>query len=235
MPAGTEALGCSINDVLLSMAAGALRDYLIEKGDAVDGLEIRAIVPVNLRPQGDGKNLGNHFGLVFLDLPVGIEHPLERLYEVRQRMKALKGSYQPIIALGLLVDDPVVAEAGQREPTELVLSTVGGGELGDARAELVTVARVVAVLIVDEVAWVGRRAELIPASGPRVEGPRPPADPVDLVRPPVPDHAADVVVDAEGLGDVVRVRVDAVHHASQPAVVLPGQLPADVKPALDKH
>ena len=97
-----KALGCSINDVLLSMAAGALRDYLQEKGDTVDGLEIRAIVPVNLRPPGEGKSLGNHFGLVFLELPIGMEHPLERLYEVRRRMRALKGSYQPVIALGLL-------------------------------------------------------------------------------------------------------------------------------------
>ena len=97
-----KALGCSINDVLLSMAAGALRDYLIEKGDRVDNLEIRAIVPVNLRPIEQGKNLGNHFGLVFLELPIGMEHPLERLYEVRRRMQALKGSYQPVIALALL-------------------------------------------------------------------------------------------------------------------------------------
>jgi diacylglycerol O-acyltransferase len=97
-----KALGCSINDVLLSMAAGALRDYLLDKGDAVDDLEIRAIVPVNLRPAGAGRNLGNHFGLVFLDLPIGMEHPLERVYEVRRRMQALKGSYQPAIALALL-------------------------------------------------------------------------------------------------------------------------------------
>jgi WS/DGAT/MGAT family acyltransferase len=97
-----KALGCSINDVLLSMAAGALRDYLIEKGDSAHGVEIRAIVPVNLRPVGDGHKLGNHFGLVFLDLPLGVEHPLERLYEVRRRMQALKGSYQPVIALALL-------------------------------------------------------------------------------------------------------------------------------------
>ena len=85
-----------------SMAAGALRDYLASKGDAVDGLQIRAIVPVNLRPDGKGRELGNQFGLVFLDLPIGIDHPLERLYEVRRRMQALKGSYQPIIVLGLL-------------------------------------------------------------------------------------------------------------------------------------
>ena len=97
-----KALGCSINDVLLSMAAGALRDYLLERGDTVHALEIRAIVPVNLRPAGAGKSLGNQFGLVFLDLPIGMEHPLERVYKVRSRMQALKGSYQPAIALALL-------------------------------------------------------------------------------------------------------------------------------------
>lgn len=97
-----KALGSSINDVLLSMATGALRDYLEEKGDRVEGVEIRAIVPVNLRPIPQAGELGNHFGLVFLDLPIGIAHPLERLYAVRERMRALKGSYQPLIALGLL-------------------------------------------------------------------------------------------------------------------------------------
>ena len=97
-----KAFGCSINDVLLSMATGALRDYLIAQGDSAEGVEIRAVVPVNLRPHGQGRNLGNHFGLVFLELPIGIAHPLERLYEVRRRMTALKGSYQPVIALGLL-------------------------------------------------------------------------------------------------------------------------------------
>ena len=96
-----KALGASINDVLLSMAAGALRDYLLEKGDEV-APDIRAIVPVNLRPVSTAGDLGNHFGLVFLALPIGIENPLERLYAVRARMRELKGSYQPLIALGLL-------------------------------------------------------------------------------------------------------------------------------------
>jgi WS/DGAT/MGAT family acyltransferase len=98
-----KALGCSINDVLLSMATGALRDYLLDRGDEVPrSLEIRALVPVNLRPLSEASKLGNRFGLVFLDLPLGVEHPLERVYEVRRRMLALKGSYQPIIALGIL-------------------------------------------------------------------------------------------------------------------------------------
>lgn len=115
-----KALGCSINDVLLSMAAGALRDYLVERGDAVAGLEIRAIVPVNLRPPGEVRSLGNQFGLVFLDLPIGMEHPLERLYAIRHRMLALRGSYQPIIALGLLSAVGYGPKAIQEQVTSLL-------------------------------------------------------------------------------------------------------------------
>ncbi len=95
-------LGCSINDVLLSCAAGALRGYLLEKGDRTDNLNIRTAVPVNLRPLEQAHRLGNYFGLVFLELPLGIADPLDRLYEVKKRMGELKGSYQAILALGLL-------------------------------------------------------------------------------------------------------------------------------------
>jgi len=97
-----KALGCSVNDVLLSSVAGALRSYLVRRGAAIDGVTIRALVPVNLRAPGDAAQLGNRFGLVFLNLPIGIANPLERLYVVRANMEALKGSYQPVIALGIL-------------------------------------------------------------------------------------------------------------------------------------
>ena len=86
-----KALGASVNDVLLSCVAGALRGYLVDKGDDVDGVMLRALVPVNLRPLEKAYKLGNQFGLVFLDLPIGIENPVERLYAVRANMNALKG------------------------------------------------------------------------------------------------------------------------------------------------
>jgi diacylglycerol O-acyltransferase / wax synthase len=99
-------LGCSVNDLLLSAVAGALRSYLEAKGDAVEGIEIRALVPVNLRsaqldPDPD-KRLGNQFGLLALLLPVGIANPLERLFEVRRRMEELKHSLQAPVTLGIL-------------------------------------------------------------------------------------------------------------------------------------
>ena len=77
-----RALGCTVNDVLLACASGALRGYLLDEGGEVDGLTIRATVPVNLRPLEHAKKLGNHFGLVFLELPVGEANPLRRLERI---------------------------------------------------------------------------------------------------------------------------------------------------------
>jgi diacylglycerol O-acyltransferase len=94
--------GGSVNDVLLSCVAGALRAYLTERGDNPDGVEIRAMIPVNLRPPGRRNPLGNCFGLVALTLPLGIANPLARLAAVRARMEALKGSYQAPVTLGVL-------------------------------------------------------------------------------------------------------------------------------------
>ena len=97
-----KALNCSVNDVLLSCVAGAIGEYLRSLGDDVTGQEIRAMIPVNLRPLDQAYKLGNRFGLVPLVLPIGMENPIERVYEVRRRMNALKGSTQPLLAFGLL-------------------------------------------------------------------------------------------------------------------------------------
>ena len=97
-----RALGASVNDVLLSCVAGALRTYLLGRGEDTQGCEIRAMVPVNLRPAGGPARLGNQFGLVPLELPVGIANPIARLCEVRRRMDALKHGYQGLLSYGLL-------------------------------------------------------------------------------------------------------------------------------------
>jgi diacylglycerol O-acyltransferase / wax synthase len=115
-----RALGASVNDVLLSCVAGAMRAYLAEKGDSTEGVTVRALVPVNLRPMDKAYRLGNQFGLVFLDLPIGIENPVERLYAVRANMNALKGSYQPVLALGLLA----AMGSGPRMLQEALLSVL---------------------------------------------------------------------------------------------------------------
>ena len=97
-----KALGCSINDVLLACVAGAIGAYLREQGDDPTGKEIRAMVPVNLRPLEQAWKLGNRFGLAPLTLPIGIDNPVERVYAVRVRMNQLKDSYQPLLAFAVL-------------------------------------------------------------------------------------------------------------------------------------
>jgi len=128
-----RALGCSINDVLLACVAGAIGQYLRAQGDEVEGVEIRAMVPVNLRPAEQAWKLGNHFGLAPLALPVGIANPVERVFEVRRRMAALKGSTQPLLAFavlavaGLLVKPAQDAILGlfQRKATAVMTNVPG--------------------------------------------------------------------------------------------------------------
>lgn len=96
-----RALGATINDVLLAAATGALRRYLAH-GEPLYDLEVRAIVPVNLRPTQTRVELGNRFGLVFVPLPIGLEDPLDRLYELKQRMDDIKRSPEAVVAFGLL-------------------------------------------------------------------------------------------------------------------------------------
>jgi len=98
----SRALNCSINDVLLSCVSGAIGGWLRSQGDDTAGAEIRAMVPVNLRPVEKAWQLGNRFGLAPLVLPIGIANPVERVYGVRERMNQLKGSYQPLLAFGVL-------------------------------------------------------------------------------------------------------------------------------------
>jgi WS/DGAT/MGAT family acyltransferase len=97
-----KALGCSVNDVLLASVAGAIRSYLALQGEEVDGIELRAMVPVNLRDPRKWRELGNKFGLVPLLLPVGIENPIARVYEVRRRMDGLKQGYTAMLTMGIL-------------------------------------------------------------------------------------------------------------------------------------
>jgi diacylglycerol O-acyltransferase / wax synthase len=117
-----QVLGCSVNDLLLSSVAGALRGYLQDKGDSTTDVDLRAMVPVNLRSADRKGDLGNHFGLVALELPVGIENPLARLYTTKARMEALKSSYQAQVTYGLLGLVGMAPKFLQQQVLDLVAS-----------------------------------------------------------------------------------------------------------------
>ncbi|MBN1146075.1 MAG: wax ester/triacylglycerol synthase family O-acyltransferase [Anaerolineales bacterium] len=94
--------GGTVNDILLSTMAGALRRYMLSRGESVDEVNIRGVVPVNLRPIELDENLGNQFGLVFLTLPVGVADPVSRLYRLKGSMDELKSSAEAVAAFGIL-------------------------------------------------------------------------------------------------------------------------------------
>lgn len=89
-----KALGVRVNDLLMTALAGAFNRQLQHtSAELAEEQNLRISVPVNLR-SGKGRSLGNHFGLVLLDLPVGVRSPRTRLHLVAQRMTALKESPQ---------------------------------------------------------------------------------------------------------------------------------------------
>jgi diacylglycerol O-acyltransferase len=97
-----RATDAKVNDVLVAAVAGALRHYVLGRGASVDGLEVRAVLPVNLRTLESALELGNGFGIVFLGLPLSIPDPLVRLAAVKHRMDAIKESPEAILFFGIL-------------------------------------------------------------------------------------------------------------------------------------
>ena len=95
-------MDATVNDVLMAAVTGALRRYLLDRGDDPTGKEIRAMIPVNLRPLTGPIELGNRFALVNLTLPIGVEDPLDRLFEVKHNMDHIKRSPEPLITYQLL-------------------------------------------------------------------------------------------------------------------------------------
>lgn len=94
-------VGATVNDVLLAAVSGGLRRYIEHRGARADGLTLRAVVPVNLR-RPDDIALGNRFGLVFLPLPVGHRHALDRLHAIKRAMDRIKRSPEAVVIFGLL-------------------------------------------------------------------------------------------------------------------------------------
>jgi len=92
----------TVNDVLLAAVAGALRRHLQRRGKPVGA--IQAMVPFNLRQLQEPvpRELGNRFGLVYLELPVDMSDSSERLLDVHRRMNAIKHSRNAPVSYEIL-------------------------------------------------------------------------------------------------------------------------------------
>jgi len=87
-----RAAGCTVNDVVLAAISGGFRHYLTARGETVDDVVVRSLVPVSIRTDAHKGRLGNQVTAVFADLPVGVGDPLERLAAVSRQMDHLKSS-----------------------------------------------------------------------------------------------------------------------------------------------
>jgi diacylglycerol O-acyltransferase / wax synthase len=91
-----NALGGTVNDVTLAVVAGALRRWLAEREVPLDGLELKALVPVSIRMVDEHGELGNKLTAMRGPVPVGLPDPVARLRAISTAMDDLKSSKQPL-------------------------------------------------------------------------------------------------------------------------------------------
>jgi diacylglycerol O-acyltransferase len=113
-----DAFGGTVNDVVLAVTAGALRRWLQRRGIKVQGLELRALVPVSLRTEEERGMLGNRLAVFRAPLPVYAGDPVERFRIVQEEMSKLKRSKQvmgaeAIVAFNDFAPPTVLAQASR--------------------------------------------------------------------------------------------------------------------------
>src|ERR671929_434662 len=89
-------LGGTVNDVMLAIVAGGLGRDLRRRGVDVRGLELKAMVPVSIRPQEARGALGNQVAAMMAPLPVGCEDPVIRFEVISTAMRKLKEGGQAV-------------------------------------------------------------------------------------------------------------------------------------------
>jgi diacylglycerol O-acyltransferase / wax synthase len=91
-----DVLGGTVNDVVLAVVAGGVREWLHARGIRTEGLEVRAQIPVSIRAKDEHGHLGNKIAAMRAALPVYIDDPVQRLGKVREQMSDLKDSKQAL-------------------------------------------------------------------------------------------------------------------------------------------
>ncbi len=91
-----NAFDATVNDVVLTAVAGGLGRYLRRRGEQVEGLVLRAMVPVSIRADVERGALGNRVTAMFARLPVGEDDPVARLRAISAEMDGVKQSGQAV-------------------------------------------------------------------------------------------------------------------------------------------
>ena len=96
MKAIKDALGGTVNDVVLAVVAGALRRLYEFRGEPTDDVSLRVQVPVSTRSRDEHGAFGNRVTQMIAPLPIGVADPVARLAIVRRSMEGLKESKQAL-------------------------------------------------------------------------------------------------------------------------------------------
>jgi WS/DGAT/MGAT family acyltransferase len=97
-----NALGGTVNDVILTLVAGALRRLLLARGESTMNLSLRAMVPVSTRDESQKMALGNRVSMFFVDLPIGDMDPPDRLSLISAATRHFKDTGQALGAASLV-------------------------------------------------------------------------------------------------------------------------------------
>ncbi len=84
------AAGGTVNDVVLTVLAGALGRYLEMHGEKTEGRTMRILTPVNVRGANEQGALGNRVSMLLVEVPVGVPDPVARLKMITERTGTLK-------------------------------------------------------------------------------------------------------------------------------------------------
>ncbi|MBI2913867.1 MAG: DUF1298 domain-containing protein, partial [Chloroflexi bacterium] len=87
------ACGGTVNDVILAVLGGALGRYLEMHGESTEGRVMRVLTPVNVRREDERASLGNRISMLLVEVPAGIQDPVERLHAITERTDALKRAH----------------------------------------------------------------------------------------------------------------------------------------------
>jgi WS/DGAT/MGAT family acyltransferase len=124
-----NALGGTVNDVVLAVVAGALGRFMRLRGEETDDVVLRAMVPVSVRADVEQGALGNRVAAMWAPLPVGIVDPVERLRSISAAMSALKESGQAVgaqvlTALSGFAPATIISQAARLQASQRMFNLV---------------------------------------------------------------------------------------------------------------
>jgi WS/DGAT/MGAT family acyltransferase len=90
-----NATGATVNDVVLALCSGALRDYLAKRGEELDA-SLVAMVPVSVRTEEQKGDMGNQVSSMLTTLATDVDDPLERLAVIHESMSEAKEQHQAL-------------------------------------------------------------------------------------------------------------------------------------------